>query len=72
MQHAQPSAEEPVQVPGCPALLVISQEYDRDDGSVGLEVLQLPGRVRPCRNLEEPELASMVGVQRMLLSPKCW
>lgn len=72
MLHAQQSARQPADVPGCPVRLVISEDYEKDDGSDGLEVLQLPCRVLPCRNLDEPELASMVGIQNLLLVSKHW
>lgn len=54
--------------------LVITDTYEREDGSGQevLEVLQLPCRVLPCRNLDEPELASMVGVVKLLLVPNFW
>lgn len=72
MQQAQRAAQQPAEVPGCPVRLVISEDYEKEDGSDGLEVLQLPCRVLPCRNLDEPELASMVGVQNLLLAPTFW
>lgn len=60
-------------VPGCPVRLVITDTYEKEDGSGEvLEVLQLPCRVLPRRNLDEPELASMVGVVHLLLVSNFW
>jgi hypothetical protein len=60
-------------VPGCPVRLVITDSYEKEDGTGEvLEALQLPCRVMPCRNLDEPELASMVGVQHLLLVHNFW
>lgn len=59
--------------PGClPVRIVTTNEQEREDGVIADGTLRMPSWVRPCRNLDEPELASMVGVWQELNANLEW
>lgn len=57
---------------GCAVRLVEPSDVERDDGSEGFQVLQMPSRVLPCRTLDEAELASMIGIHGVLIMQFEW
>ncbi len=58
--------------PGCPVLLVVPFKGETEDGEAVDGTITMPIRVRPCRDLDEAELASMVGVRQKLLVDGDW